>query len=106
MKGAVIHVLGDCVQSAGVALVSRESLAAPRPGSPAQTHSRGWQHAGAGFTSRSARAELGIPAVRPFMPMSWKLRAEQLCAVRSQPGAGGTQQATDSSLAAVVLPGG
>lgn len=32
MKGAVIHVLGDCVQSAGVALVSQEDMAAPRPG--------------------------------------------------------------------------
>ena len=31
MKGAVIHVLGDCVQSAGVALVSPENIAAPPP---------------------------------------------------------------------------
>ena len=34
MKGAVIHVLGDCVQSAGVALVSPENMVAGRgPGS-------------------------------------------------------------------------
>ena len=40
MKGAVIHVLGDCVQSAGVALVSPENIAAPPPSNLAKLQQR------------------------------------------------------------------